>query len=96
MRRYGTVTVERVCLNCDEPFTPAATGWQALYCSLACWRANNGGPGTSVNPPPLPLAEVHQEITVSPQRPRLFVVAREPCPACGIDHDIYALTEEAT
>jgi hypothetical protein len=35
---------ERDCLNCGDPFIPAATGWQALYCSHACWRANNGGP----------------------------------------------------
>jgi len=50
MGRPGAVypevlAVERDCLNCDEPFTPAREGWQALYCSPACWRANNGGPG---------------------------------------------------
>lgn len=50
---------ERDCLNCDEPFTPAATGWQALYCSHACWRANNGGPRRQ---PPAPPADPVPEI----------------------------------
>jgi hypothetical protein len=49
MGRHGVVypaplAGERACLNCEEPFTPTPTGWQALYCTLACWRANNGGP----------------------------------------------------
>jgi len=35
---------ERDCLNCEQPFIPARSGWQAHYCTLACWRANNGGP----------------------------------------------------
>jgi len=68
---------ERECLNCDEPFTPAATGWQALYCSHACWRANNGGPGrhqTAYRPRPSaeaappaadPVPEILDQVAVS-------------------------------
>ncbi len=62
---------ERDCLNCERPFTPARSGWQAHYCTLACWRANNGGPRrhqAAYRPRPavvaidrsLPRAEVEQ------------------------------------
>lgn len=63
---------ERDCRNCGEPFTPAKEGWQALYCKVSCWRANNGGPARMhpkpVKPPPsvttadpfVPRAEVEQ------------------------------------
>jgi hypothetical protein len=107
-RRYGTTTRDRECLNCDELFTPAASGWQALYCSLPCWRANNGGPTRAQRPEPvtavdpfMPRAEVErreafvQEVAAALDRPRLVVVARERCPRCGVDHDVYALAEKA-
>ncbi len=85
---------ERDCLNCDEPFTPAAKGWQALYCSHACWRANNGGPRhhqTADRPRPVaasspPPAPPHPR---PPAAPALVVVGLTVCPRCEIDHEVY-------
>ncbi|SRR6266542_829649 len=96
---------ERACLNCDEPFTPAREGWQALYCTLACWRADNGGPRrragsrphsavTSVDPF-MPRAEVEQreafvqEVATALAPARLAVTGVAWCPACDAPHEVY-------
>jgi len=96
---------ERDCLNCDEPFTPAVKGWQALYCSHACWRANNGGPGRKPAALPAdPVPEILDQVATSgpldggivwpptpptPATPRLVVIGVAYCPRCGVDHQVY-------
>jgi hypothetical protein len=89
------LAVERECLNCGEPFTPAREGWQALYCQVACWRANNGGPivhqvfTAGGSRPPLPACAPEPPPAYLP----LAVVGSERCPVCGTDHDVYGYPE---
>jgi hypothetical protein len=100
---------ERDCLNCGEPFPPAKEGWQSLYCSMPCWRANNGGPGRK--PPADPVPEIlEQAVTkgplhggiiwpptapapITPAPSRLIVVRVEPCPRCDAAHEVYGYPE---
>ncbi len=79
---------ERDCLNCERTFTPARSGWQAHYCTLACWRANNGGPRrhqAAYRPRPAvaaPLTDPVPEIleTVVPQGPLAGGIVWPPSP----------------
>jgi hypothetical protein len=93
---------ERDCLNCGEPFPPAKEGWQSLYCSMPCWRANNGGPGRR---PRLVAAEQALDgsaaaarispaaLEPAPEASRLAVVRTKHCPRCDAAHEVYGYPE---
>jgi hypothetical protein len=93
----------RECLNCDEEFPPAREGWQSLYCSLPCWRADNGGPGRRLTPVPDPAPEPltgsdfaasSEDEKPEPVVSRLVVAGRERCGVCGTDHDVFLVRPE--
>ncbi len=100
MGRPGTVypaslADTRPCLNCDEPFVPAKKGWQALYCTLACWRAGNGGPAPKQphpgrHPAPRPAATAPAvPPPMPPPGPSLVITDLAFCPACDTLHEVY-------
>ncbi len=97
MGRPGTVhpaslADTRACLNCDEPFVPAKQGWQALYCTVGCWRADTGGPRRHTGG--RPAVEEPVEETTVPAPSRLVVVGTAWCPACDTHHEVYGYRGE--